>query len=178
MGLGMKPGPIRLRSRGASRSAQSTALGRERTSPDRSQLVASLQIKGNAMSATERPVQDIGSLLEQKIEEAELDLSDVQVHDVIMALCDVLARQAKMTVELLERARRVKRGKLSINQLEAWVEEQDSIGHSREHFTRLLLKADADLEDEAVIAAMAVVRDVWIYAGNVFDSVFETLEQQ
>jgi hypothetical protein len=130
------------------------------------------------MSASQDSADPITALLEQKIEEAELDLTDVQVSDVIRALCDVLARQAKMTLELLERARRVKRGKLSINQLEAWVEEQERAGGPTEHFKRLLLKADVDLEDEAVVAAMAVARDVLIYADTFIGSVFEKLGQQ
>jgi hypothetical protein len=127
------------------------------------------------MSATESPVQDIESFLDQKIEEAELDLSDVQVKAVIMALCDALARDAKITVELFERVRRVKRGKLSISQIEAWVEEQERAGDAVQHFIRLLFKADVDLEDDAVIVAMTVAKDVLIYAGHVIDSVFEEL---
>jgi hypothetical protein len=130
------------------------------------------------MIATERPVRDIGSLLDQKIEEAELDLADVQVKAVITALCDALARDAKITVELFERARRVKRGKSSISQLEAWVEEQDNAGDAVQHFIRLLLKADVDLEDDAVIAAMTVAKDVLIHAGHVIDSIFERLAQR
>jgi hypothetical protein len=130
------------------------------------------------MSATKHPVHPLEALLDQKIEEAGLDLTDVQVHDVISALCDVLARQARIAVELLEGARRVKRGKSSINQLEAWVEEQDGTGGPAEHFKRLLWKADVDLEDEAAVAAIAVAKDVLIYADNFIDSVFETLGQQ
>jgi hypothetical protein len=130
------------------------------------------------MSATKNPVHPLEALLDQKIEEAGLDLTDVQVNDVIAALCDVLARQARLTVELLERARRVKRGKLSINELDKWVEEQDGTGGPTEHFKRLLWKADVDLEDEAVVAAMAIARDVLIYADTFIDSVFETLGQQ
>ena len=129
------------------------------------------------MSGSQDPM-DPMALLEQKIEEAELDLTDVQVHDVIRALCDVQARQAKITLELLERARRVKRGKLSIKRLEEWVKEQDKAGGAAEHFKRLLLKADVDLEDEAVVAALAVARDVLIYADRFIDTVFETLGQQ
>jgi hypothetical protein len=41
------------------------------------------------------------ALLEQKIEEAELDLTDVQVHAVIKALCKVLQRHANMMVEIV-----------------------------------------------------------------------------
>jgi hypothetical protein len=130
------------------------------------------------MSASKRSVDPVEAMLDQKIEEAGLDLTDVQVNDVISALCDVLARQAKMMVELFERARRVKRGKSSISQLEAWVEEQDGTGGPTEHFKRLLWKADVDLEDEAVVAAMAVAKDVLIYADTFIDSVFEKLGQQ
>jgi hypothetical protein len=92
----------------------------------------------------------------------------------------VLARHAEMTLQLLERARRVERGKLSMRRLEAWVKEQDDTYDSKRHFKHLLLKAEVDFDDEAVRAAMAVAIDVWIYAANVFDSVFdiETLEEQ
>jgi hypothetical protein len=132
------------------------------------------------MCASQDSTGSIATLLEQKIEEAELDLTDVQVSAVIMALCDVLSRHAEMAVQLLERARRVKRGKLSMKRFEAWVKEHDDTYDSKQHFRRLLLEAAVDLDDEAVRATMAVAIDVWTHAGNVFDSVFdiETLEQQ
>jgi hypothetical protein len=125
------------------------------------------------MSATESPVRDIESFLDQKIEEAGLDLSDVQVKAVITAVCDVIAWQAKTAMELLKRCRRVQLGKLSMSRLDAWVEEQDTNGDPMEHFKRLLLKAEVDLEDEAVIEALGVARDVLIHAYKYTDSVFE-----
>lgn len=130
------------------------------------------------MSATERPVQDIGSVLDQKIEEAGLNLSDVQVKAVITAVCDVLAQQAKVAVELLKRCRRVHLGKLSISRLDAWVEEQDKKSDPMEHFKRLLLKAEVDLEDEAVLEAIAVARDLLVHASQDINSVFEKLAPQ
>jgi hypothetical protein len=103
------------------------------------------------------------TVLEQKIEEAELDLTDVQVNDVIMALCKVLVRHAEMGLQLLGRARDVKRGRMSMKRLETWVEEQDGRGDDMHYLERLLLKADLDFEDEAVIAALQVVKEVLTY---------------
>jgi hypothetical protein len=129
------------------------------------------------MSRSQDPM-DPTALLEKKIEEAELDLTDVQVNAVIMALWDVLTRHFGMLDELFKRLRRVQRGTLSINSLDKWVEEQDSPGGPTEHFKQLLLKADVELEDEAVVSALAVAKDVFIYADKCIDSVFEKLEQQ
>jgi hypothetical protein len=130
------------------------------------------------MTASQDSTHPLEAMLDQKIEEAELDLADVQVKAVITALCDVLARDAELTVELFDRFGRVRLGKLSIDRLEEWVKEQDSAGGPTEHFKRLLFEAGVDLEDDAVIAAMTVAKDVLIYAGNFIDSVFETLGQQ
>ena len=131
------------------------------------------------MSGSQDPM-DPMALLEQKIEEAELDLTDVQVHDVITALCKALAQDAKMVVQLMLRARRVKRGTMSMSRLEAWVKEQESKGGVVEHFKRLLLEAEVDFDDEAVVEAMAVARDVLIQADHFIGSLleFKSLEQQ
>jgi hypothetical protein len=125
------------------------------------------------MSVTEGPVQDIESFLDQKIEEAGLDLSDVQVKAVITAVCEVIAWHANTTMELLKRCRRVQLDKLSMSRLLEWAEEQDRKGDPAEHVKRLLLKADVDLEDEAVIEALGVARDVLIHSYKYTDSVFE-----
>jgi hypothetical protein len=124
------------------------------------------------MSGSQDPM-DPMALLEQKIEEAGLDLTDVQVHDVIAALSKVLARHLEMTLQLLKRARRVKHGKMSMSKLEAWVKEQESKGGVIEHFKRLLLEAEVDFDDEAVIEAMAVAIDVLIQADNFIGSILE-----
>jgi hypothetical protein len=131
------------------------------------------------MSGLQDPMEPI-ALLEKKIDEAELDLTDVQVHDVIAALCTALAQHLKIVVQLMRSARRVKRGTMSMSRLEAWVEEQDRKGGVVEHFKRLLLEAEVDFEDAAVIEAMAVARDVLIEADNFIGSIleFKSSEQQ
>jgi hypothetical protein len=74
------------------------------------------------MSVTKRPMHPIESLLDQKIEEAGLDLTDVQVNEVIKMLIKVMRQNTENLKRLLDRARAVVRGRISPAQFKAWVE--------------------------------------------------------
>jgi hypothetical protein len=112
------------------------------------------------MSVTKRPMHPIESLLDQKIEEAGLDLTDVQVNEVIKMLIKVMRQNTENLKRLLDRARAVVRGRISPAQFKAWVEEQNEAGGDMQHLYMLLCNAEIDLDDEAVNAAVLVAEDV------------------
>jgi hypothetical protein len=106
----------------------------------------------------------IYALLDKRVDEAELDLSDVQVSSVIDAMYGVLKWRTGTIKRVLDQLCSAVRRRAPQTQTHAMIKQLDTLTENiNGDFEKQLWDMGLDFEDEAVIAAIKVAKEILAY---------------
>jgi hypothetical protein len=106
----------------------------------------------------------LDKLLDKRIDEAELDFSDVQVRSVMRTMFELIDARNEARREFAKVVLRMMRGKTSMQQVDAIATKlDDSTGRLVGLLEARLWNMGIEFDDEKVIAAMTVAKEVLTY---------------